>query len=137
MEYSFICIPDIVLYINDLEIRKKNHRDGVLLCFRDDLEKVISGVEIMRVIDRLKQQGLTYGKTSTLAHNSVSKKHRNSELLKKWGEFSSAKLVITDRLHGMIFAVITGTPCLAIDNLSCKVSGVYNLMPKMKNVRIC
>lgn len=37
----------------------------------------------------------------------------------------------------MIFAVITGTPCLAIDNLSCKVSGVYNLMPKMKNVRIC
>lgn len=133
----FICIPDIVLYINDLEIRKKNHRNGVLLCFRDDLEKVISDLEIMRVINRLKQQGLIYNKTSTLAHNSVSKKHRNSELLKKWDEFSSAKLVITDRLHGMIFAAITGTPCLAIDNLSCKVSGVYNLIPEMRNVRIC
>lgn len=132
-----IRIPDIVLYINDLEIKKKNHRDGVLLCFRNDLEKVILDVEIMRITDCLRQQGIMYKKTSTLAHNPVSNKQRNNKLLNKWSEFSSAKLVITDRLHGMIFAIITGTPCLAIDNLSCKVSGVYHLIPEVGNVLIC
>lgn len=36
-----------------------------------------------------------------------------------------AQLVITDRLHAMIFAAITETPCIAMDNKSKKVKGVY------------
>ena len=37
----------------------------------------------------------------------------------------AAELVITDTLHAMILCTITGTPCLAYDNISHKVSGVY------------
>ena len=34
--------------------------------------------------------------------------------------------VLTDRLHGMIFGIITGTPCVVIDNKNHKISEVYN-----------
>lgn len=133
----FICIPDIVLYINDWKCTSIEERKGVLLCFRSDLEKVTSDIEISRIKQRLNQNEIAYSEVSTLANKSVSQKQRTIELFKKWNEFGSARLVITDRLHGMIFAIITGTPCLAIDNISRKVSGVYNLIPKMNNVKIC
>ena len=42
-------------------------------------------------------------------------------LNKKFREFSERNLIITDRLHGMIFAAITGTPCVAMDNISHKI----------------
>lgn len=134
---TFIRIPDIVLYLNRRRVGMRNERKGVLLCFRSDLEKVISDTEIERIKDYLDQQCINYNEVSTMAKRSVSKKQRNAELFKKWNEFASTRLVITDRLHGMIFAAITGTPCLAIDNLSQKVSGVYNLMPDFSNIVIC
>ena len=42
-----------------------------------------------------------------------------------WLAFALSKLVVTDRLHGMIFCVITGTPCLAIDSSNARVSRFY------------
>ena len=33
--------------------------------------------------------------------------------------------MITDRLHGMIFAAITQTPCIVLDSLSHKLRGCY------------
>jgi len=40
-------------------------------------------------------------------------------------DFSSSKLVVTDRLHGMVFSAITETPCIVINSLSPKVEGCY------------
>ena len=40
--------------------------------------------------------------------------------------FRSAQCVITNRLHGMIFSLLTKTPCIALDNLTKKVSSTYN-----------
>ena len=52
---------------------------------------------------------------------------REFEVERKFDEFRRARLVITDRLHGMIFAAITGTPCIALNNSSGKVEGVWSL----------
>ncbi len=52
---------------------------------------------------------------------------REFETERKFDEFRRARLVITDRLHGMIFAAITGTPCIALNNSSGKVEGVWSL----------
>ena len=35
-------------------------------------------------------------------------------------------MLVTDRLHGMIFSYLVGTPCIVLDNKTKKVSGVYN-----------
>ena len=32
---------------------------------------------------------------------------------------------MTDRLHGMIFSVITGTPCIVFDNFNSKIKNAY------------
>ena len=41
------------------------------------------------------------------------------------GEFARSSLVVTDRLHGMIYCCVTGIPCVALDSKSKKTSGVY------------
>ena len=50
-------------------------------------------------------------------------------------EFRHARLVITDRLHGMIFAVITGTPCIVIDSKSPKVRGCYEWIKQLDYIK--
>ena len=42
------------------------------------------------------------------------------------GVFASAKLVITDRLHGMVLSAMTNTPTLAFSNCNYKVKGIYD-----------
>lgn len=133
----FLNIPDIVLYLNKLNMHAEAERQGILFCFRQDLEKVVSQDDITYLKQVVTSKDIAYRNTSTIVHYSINSSRREKELMKKWNEFSTAKLIITDRLHGMIFAVITGTPCLAIDNISKKVSGVYNLVSGMKNVKIC
>ena len=57
----------------------------------------------------------------------VSLKNREAEVERKLDEFRQSRLVITDRLHGMVFAAITGTPCIAFNNSSGKVEGVWRV----------
>ena len=45
--------------------------------------------------------------------NKKVEEEKIEEMLKK---YRKCQLVITDRLHGMIFAAITSTPCIALGN---------------------
>lgn len=62
--------------------------------------------------------------TTTIGRRIPFKEHEGA-LTSKFRKFKQSKLVITDRLHDMIFAAITGTSCIALDNLSGKVKGVF------------
>ena len=56
----------------------------------------------------------------------------------KINEFADVQLVITDRLHSMIFSIIGGTKCIAFDNKTKKVSGVYDEWLKNESgLKIC
>lgn len=134
---KLLCVPDIVLYNNFYNFGKKNNRNGVLLCFRKDLERVVTQEEVQNLKTFLEYKNISYQETSTITNYPVNSVQRENELRTKWGEFASARMVITDRLHGMIFAAITNTPCLAIDNISKKVSGVYDLISELDYVRVC
>ena len=61
---------------------------------------------------------------------------REQSVREKLEEFSQAELVITDRLHGMIFSAITSTPCIAMDNLSRKVSGGYEWLKYLEYIQM-
>jgi pyruvyl transferase EpsI len=121
-------MPDIALSITDAPTTQ--NRDGVLLCFRDDKERVLSEADRTAVISALRQinNDIETKEISTHIHRRVTKRTRKKELFALWNQFAASKLVITDRLHGMIFAAITGTPCIALNNLSKKVEGVYRLV---------
>ena len=114
--------PDIVLTLDE---RKNMKRSGILLCLRNDSEKVISEANQNSLIDALKGKYNEITLTDTIVKYNVFEKNRAAELEKKWTEYHKSQVVITDRLHGMIFAVITGTPCIVFDNYNSKVRQTY------------
>jgi len=127
-------IPDMVLALN-LDTNNKN-RDGVLLCFRADREKNMSFRDRRRIKEWLREKGEKTTFTTTVYLDDIPLKNRQKTLDAKFKEFSSAKLVITDRLHGMLFAAVTGTPCIAFDNLTGKVKGVYEWIKYLNYIKV-
>lgn len=118
-----LLIPDIVLYLKN-ENNSSERENVALLCLRKDIEKNINDEKILRIESTVKKYcQVKY--TDTVVRKRITEKNRDKELEEKLKEFSKAKLVITDRLHGMIFAAITDTPCIAIGNYNYKVKGVY------------
>lgn len=116
--------PDMVLSLQPgIQMPKKEY---ILFVMRQDLEKITNDGQIERLQKRITDGGMEIRYGDTHALKAVAPKNRETALYEKWAEFSQARLVITDRLHGMLFAVINGTPCIALDNLSNKVKGVYD-----------
>ena len=133
-EVKLVLTKDIVLTIDNAPKGQAGHRTGVLLCLREDKEKVLPDKVITEITALLNTNGIPFANTTTVINKRVTSKTRNRELHKKWGEFAGSGLVITDRLHGMIFAAITRTPCIALNNKSGKVGGCYELMEEYPDI---
>ena len=135
--YGLKCeyVPDIVLSYN--KKRKTYDRNNCLLCLRSDHEAVVDYFMRDQIERCLNEKNINFKYTDTVIFGNFKFKNRGREIEKKWHEFSCAKMIITDRLHGMIFAAITGTPCLALDNLSKKVSGVYSWISYLDYIKVC
>lgn len=116
-------VPDIVPYIETAPPKPAPSRTGALACLRSDKERVTGKADEKLLSVLLTDRGLAIRQASTLSNTTyIDSTNRSAELRKKWAEFSSAEIVVTDRLHGMIFSAITGTPCVALDNISHKVA---------------
>ena len=125
-------VPDIVLYSK--EIVFKSERENALCCFRNDKEKVFDDKE--EIIKELRECGLNISFTDTVIPQKVFAVNRKKVLFKKLNEFSKYKIVITDRLHGMVFAYLTKTPCLVIENKSYKVKGLFEWIRNSKFIKM-
>ena len=116
--------PDIVLSLDESLPQYK--REGITLCLRSDGEKFLDKVTELKFIEKLGENFDIFYQDTHIDKNRMSVQERIDELNKIWDVFKKSRLVITDRLHGMIFCAITKTPCIAIDNSNRKISGVYN-----------
>ena len=120
-ENQIYLFPDIVLFEKYEDSIK---REDCLICMRNDLEKGISSNTQNKIIDLVsKNNKIIYN--DTVIANNVLKENRVEELNKILEKIGNSKLVITDRLHGMIFSAITNTPCIVFGNYNYKVRGVY------------
>lgn len=127
-------VPDMVLHRD--ECVDGSLRNGCLTCLRNDLEKTVSSEESAVIAEQLQQLfGNRVAVTDTHAIQNVPIGQREAELAKKFYEFRSAELVVTDRLHGMIFCAITGTPCIVINSKSPKVKGCYAWIKHLDYIR--
>ena len=124
--------PDMAML---LERKTDQERNGVLLCLRDDKEKILKKDEVEKLISSLRGD-YCLSKTDTCFQRVLMPDMRNNAVDLKIRKFASSKLVITDRLHGMIFAYITKTPCIAIDSLSHKISGSYEWIKNAGFIRL-
>ena len=132
-------VPDIVLsldpagYLGDVPVR----RDGIVTLLRDDAEKATGQQAAAAIDDALRATGLAVTRSDTVveAPRPVLPEARRALLAAKLGQIAASRLVVTDRLHGMGFAAITGTPCLVLSNSNHKVRGVYQWIGDLPYVR--
>ena len=130
---NILLTPDIVLSMGVQEFN--NARDGILFCFRDDQEKALSDGDIKELVKKLEIQGFACSKTSMIYSRHITAGMWEEVVRKKMSEISSAKLLITDRLHGMIFAALTQTPCIVFGNNHHKVLGVYQWLKELNYIQ--
>lgn len=121
--------PDIVTYLTGkINFKEKFERDKILLCFRNDSEKITTKNITSNFVDLLtfhdyKDIEIIDTYLGKIHFEAKDKNKLFEKILKK---YMTSKLVVTDRLHGMIFALITKTPCIAFDNSNKKISSTYN-----------
>lgn len=127
-------IPDMVTYV--CESKGNVVRNGILLCIRKDKECILSDEQKSEIEAYAKMSGENVYYTDTVLKKPVSIDERYGALESKFDEFRRAKLVITDRLHGMLFAAVTGTPCIAMNNKSGKVKGCYRTIQHLKYIEV-
>lgn len=114
--------PDVVLSL-DAGI-PDGVRRGTLLCIRADRESAIGAPERQRLVRALEDALPDVSITDTVlpAEGRLSLEERTQELERILQRVSAAEVVVTDRLHGAIFAAITGTPCVALRNSNHKIA---------------
>lgn len=129
---AVLYVPDMVLYWKTDIF--KNKREKIGICFRHDVEKVLDDAIVDAIIKFVGEKDLVEFDTQ-LGYN-VSTLERERELNNILELYSKLGLVITDRLHAMLFAAITNTPCIAFDNMTHKVTGVYPWIEHLEYVKI-
>ena len=125
-------VPDAVMMLKpDVEVS----RCGILVCLRNDKEKTMTE-ENRRLLSELlnkKYDKIIY--SDTVVRENIGPEDSNHMVQLKLREFAASELVITDRLHGMIFAAVTETPCVVINSRSHKIRGCYEWLEKMGYIR--
>ena len=53
-----------------------------------------------------------------------------------WDQLRGAEVVVTDRLHGMIFCAITGTPCVVIRSFDHKVLEGFRWLKDVPSMKL-
>ena len=133
---SLILTPDIVLSATMKSFGvEPGEREGVLLCMRSDVERSILEETQTAIISALQRKKLFYRRTDMYCDGIVTKENRLEKVKNKMEEFVHARVVITDRLHGMVFSAITGTPCIVFSNYNHKVRGTYEWIKYLPYIR--
>ena len=118
-------VPDIVLYLatknNNMILKKHKYKIGI--CLREDKEGVLS-IDFKEKLKKIDKSITFFDTMSEIEF--IDSKNREKLLVQKLNEFSECDIVITDRLHGMIFSILAKTKCIAFDNSNKKISGVYD-----------
>ncbi|MCR8746797.1 polysaccharide pyruvyl transferase family protein [Romboutsia lituseburensis] len=135
-ECKVIKNPDMVFYLNNKINIHQCERKNIMTCLRKDKESYISIHKKEEFLKQLKQKFKDIIVTDTVVDYQVSQTERERELFKLWTKFYNSRVVITDRLHGMIFCAITKTPCIVTRSLDHKVIESYKWIKDLNYIRM-
>jgi len=130
---NMILTPDIVMSVQMEAARTP--REGILVIFRGDKEALIDYTVKEKVVSCLKEEKITHCDTH-IGQTDLKIKGLYQKMFDLWDEFRKHEIVITDRLHGMIFAYITQTPCIVIPNNNHKIASCFKWIEDAGYVRM-
>lgn len=126
--------PDIAMGM-DCPEPASLERDGVTVCFRDDKESGMEKqVKDLLISEIQKNYEVRVKDTHVGRQNDLQKLYE--ELHNLIAVFQKSRVVVTDRLHGMILSYITHTPCVALCGGSKKILGCYQWIAESNYVRL-
>lgn len=111
--------PDMVLSLPPFEAA--GERSGVLLILRSDVETALGIDAYYSVKNTLLQSGFSVEIADTRLAHRIPLENREQEIDAFLRKLSTVKVVVTDRLHAVLFSALTGTPCIAFGNYNHKV----------------
>lgn len=121
-KHKLLFCPDMVVYgtlaNEECSISEKKI---ALLCLRSDIEKANDTDHVRKTLENT---GYNIRETTTVVNHLIQFNKREQIVKAKIREFGDVSVVVTDRLHAMIFSLLSGTPCFAFDNATGKVFGV-------------
>lgn len=129
--------PDIVMTMHK---KSNRNREGALLLFRTDKEKTLKNTDIEKIKEIAENKFKKYILSDMNLGSgivNIGGVKREQILENKFNELQGARIVITDRLHGMIFAAITETPCIVFGNFNHKISESYKWLKNLGYIQFC
>ena len=128
--------PDMAMRLREDE--NNQTRAGCGLYLRKDKERILTDEETSIIIAHASTLfGDHVDDNDTVLKQWIPTERRLDKLNWIFNQFRSYELVITDRLHGMIFGAITGTPTIVINSKSHKVLGCYEWIRHLDYIRSC
>lgn len=129
-------LPDAVVVLEDVLVTNCP-REGITFLFRDDIEKTIDDKSIKLIQEKILEKNIPLIITDTIEAKKIySDEQRKKAVLEKINLVNKSKLVITDRFHGMVFAVITHTPVIAFKSYDSKISSGVKWFENLGNVHL-
>jgi pyruvyl transferase EpsI len=122
-------VPDTALALAiDATRHRIDHPKRAIISLRSDDERRQDTPSTNQVILELRQSGYQAKVVDTQARalTANTPAARQRAVTRMIDLYASAQIVITDRLHGMIFAAIAGTPAVVFDNANSKVRHFFD-----------
>ncbi|MER2190033.1 MAG: polysaccharide pyruvyl transferase family protein [Solibacillus sp.] len=130
---NILLTTDIVLTLTEFQYNYK--RTGALFLMRADVEKTLQEGEFNLLNQIVKKKFSKVAYSDTIISENVGHDRQYEVLDKKLAEIANAKIVITDRLHGMIFCAITNTPCIVLSNYNHKIKYQYEWIKHLNYIK--
>lgn len=119
---NLLCIPDFVLSLEPAVSRPfagtKKNNISVLFCFREDFKSIIKKKQIEYLMKSIKHNCKIF---NTEIDNLIVREKREEYIKKTLDLFQNADAVVTDRFHGLIFAVLCRKPCVICPTVEHKL----------------
>jgi exopolysaccharide biosynthesis predicted pyruvyltransferase EpsI len=117
-------MPDMVF---SLKYKSKHtERRGAITLLRKDKEKLVKKAEQNKIIKHLRDDYNKITESDTVISEWFSDISKRKQVVNDLlDEIALHEVVVTDRLHGMIFAYITRTPCVVFENSNHKIRSTY------------
>lgn len=101
-------------------------RKGALLCLRGDGEAKLDAAACDAIVDIALRRVGSIERSSNIHTEDVSRDIRGITVRHELMRFAGSSVVVTDRLHGMIFSAVTGTPCVVLSSFNHKIGEYYD-----------
>lgn len=118
--------PDMSLY---LSLQSSSYRSKrILFILRKDKEKCSNNILINKIRLYFKNKGYKIHYRDMITRYDITCLNRKYVINKMVNKVNQHQWVVTDRLHGMLLAFLTKTPCVVLNNKTGKIYGVFKIL---------